>query len=320
MNKINNIIVVFFALILNLIQAQQDPQYTQYIHNTASVNPAYLGSLESLSVVGLFRSQWVGLEGAPKTQTISVSTPIDYYKRMALGLSITNDAIGITSETYFNIDFSYNIPFGDYNTLSFGLKAVGHLLDVNFQKLSIFDVNETNFQGNINNRFSPNVGMGVYYNTDKFYLGVSIPYLLDTRFYDKTVALEGDLSETTFLRKERIHLYWMGGYVFDINDYVKFKPALLTKVVLGAPLQVDVSANFLINNRFTLGAAYRWSAAVSAMTAFRISDKLMLGFAYDRETTALGSTQFNDGSFELVLKYHLPEGCCGRRRLIPRFF
>jgi type IX secretion system PorP/SprF family membrane protein len=321
MNTVKKICVVCVVIIVNVIQAQQDPQYTQYMHNTATVNPAYLGSQENLSIVGLVRSQWIGLEGAPKTQTISFSSPIDYYKRLALGFSITNDAIGITSETYFNIDFSYNIPFGEYRTLSFGLKAVGHLLDVDFRKLSIFDVNESNFIGNINNRFSPNVGTGVYYNTDKFYVGASIPYLLDTRFYDKTISLDSDdLSTSTFLRKERLHFYLMGGYVFDLNDYIRFKPAFLTKVVTGAPLQADLSANFLINNKFTLGMAYRWSAAVSAMTAFRISDKFMIGFAYDRETTALGNTQFNDGSFEFLLKYHLPEGCCGRRRLIPRFF
>ena len=320
MKRINKIIIMVFVLIISGVQAQQDPQYTQYIHNTAIVNPAYLGSQESLNIVGLFRTQWVGLEGAPKTQTLSVSSPIDYYKRMSLGLSVTKDEIGITSETYFNVDFSYSIPFGEYDTLSFGLKAVGHLLDINFQELSIFDVNETNFQGSINNKFSPNVGLGLYYNSNKYYLGVSVPYLLDTKFYDKTVSLDEDLSSTSYLRKERIHFYWIGGYVFDINDSLKFKPAVLTKVVLGAPLQVDVSANFLINDKFTLGMGYRWSAALSAMAAFRISDKFMIGFAYDRETTELGKTEFNDGSFELVLKYHLPEGRYGIKRLIPRFF
>jgi type IX secretion system PorP/SprF family membrane protein len=320
MNKVTKISLVFLLILVNLIHGQQDPQYTQYMHNTATINPAYLGSQENLSVVGLVRSQWIGLEGAPKTQTLSFSSPIDYYKRMGLGFSITNDAVGITSETYFNIDYSYNIPFGEYSTLSFGLKAVGHLLNVDFQKLSIFDVNETDFLGRINNKFSPNIGLGVYYNTDRYYLGVSVPYLLDTKFYDKTISLDGDLSSTSFLRKERIHFYWIGGYVFDINDNVRFKPAILTKLVSGAPLQVDASANFLINNRFTLGVAYRWSAALSAMSAIRISDKFLIGFAYDWETTALGNTEFNDGSIEIVLKYHLPEGCCGRRRLIPRFF
>jgi type IX secretion system PorP/SprF family membrane protein len=267
--------------------AQQDPQYTQYIHNTAAVNPAYIGSLENLNVVGLHRSQWVGLKGAPETQTLSLSIPMDYYKRMALGLSVTNDAIGITNETYFNIDYAYNLPLGNYKTLSFGLKAIGHLLNVNFQDLSIFDVNELDFQGSINDRFSPNIGIGTYYYTEKYYVGLSVPYLLETRFYDRSADFDDAESTSAFLRKERIHFYAIGGYVFDLNYNVRFKPAVLSKIVLGAPLQVDLSANFLFHEKFTLGLAYRWSAALSAMAGFQISDRFMLGFAYDREALNL---------------------------------
>nr|WP_321411298.1 type IX secretion system membrane protein PorP/SprF [uncultured Allomuricauda sp.] len=315
----NVILVMFFCFAISSVKAQQEAQYTQYMYNTSSINPAYIGSKENLNITALHRSQWVGLEGAPKTQTLAISAPIDYDKRLSLGLSVINDVAGITDETYFNIDFSYNIPFGEYAKLSFGLKAVGHLLNVDFQKLSIFDGNDVNFQENISNEFTPNIGTGVYYNTDKFYVGLSVPNLLETSFFNKTDTNEGNADSLSILR-DRMHFYWITGYVFDLNDYVKFKPAVLTKLVVGAPLQVDISGNFLLYDKLSLGVAYRWSASVSALVGFRVFQPLMVGFAYDRETTALGNTKFNDGSFEVVLRYQLPEKIFGKRRLTPRFF
>lgn len=317
------VLSIFIGFIINLAEAQQDPQYTQYMFNTASINPAYLGSKENLNIMMLHRSQWVGFEGAPITKIIALSAPVDYYRKIGLGFSVVNDVIGITKETYFNIDFSYNIPFGEYSKLSFGLKTVGHYLDVDYQSLSPFHLNDVNFQGQINDKFSPNIGAGVYYNTDKFYVGLSVPNLLETTFFDKTVT-DGENVSSSSLIEERMHFYWIGGYVFDINDYMRFKPTILTKLVVGAPLQLDVSGNFLLYNKFSLGLAYRWGVSLSAMVGFRVSKPFMVGFAYDRETTALGNSQFNDGSFEIILRYHLPERCCGykrgNRRLIPRFF
>lgn len=316
------IVGIFIVLVMQVFEAQQDAQYTQYMFNTSSINPAYMGSKENFSIVGLHRSQWVGFEGAPKTQTLSLSSPLGYLKRTGLGFSIINDVIGISKETYLNIDFSYKIPF-DESTLSFGLKVVGHFLDVDFQKLSVFDVNESNFQGSINNEFSPNVGAGVYFNTGNLYLGLSVPNLIQTTVFNKGFE-EEDLVGSSALRIERTHFYFIGGYVFDLSSYVRFKPTILTKVVLGSPIQMDVSGNFLFYNSVSLGLAYRFNASLSAMTGFRISKPFMVGFAYDIETTALGNVEFNDGSFEVILRYHLPERCCGYkrgdRRLTPRFF
>ncbi len=315
-NKRLIIIGIFIVLAIQVLEAQQDTQYTQYMFNTAIFNPAYIGSTKTLSVVGLHRSQWVGLKGAPKTQTLSLSSPIDYYKRMGLGFSVVKDVIGISKETYLNIDFSYNIPLDDA-TLSFGIKVVGHFLDVDYQRLSVFDVNESNFQNSINNKFNPNVGTGVYYNTDNFYLGLSVPNLIETKVFNKD--LEGASIELT---TERMHFYWIGGYVYDINRYVRFKPTILTKLVLGSPLQVDVSGNLLLHDKLSLGLAYRWSASLSAMVGFRVFKSFTAGFAYDVETTALGNRAFNKGSFEVILRYHLPEKINrgGNRRLTPRFF
>ncbi len=297
--------------------AQQDAQYTQYMYNTISVNPAYAGSRGVMSIMGLHRSQWVGLDGAPRTQTLTINTPIGDSERIGLGVSIVNDEIGPTAETYFDIDFSYTIPTSDYGKLSFGLKAGGHLLNVDFQHLTQFNSNDNLFENNIDNKFSPNVGVGVYYHAERFYLGLSAPNLLETDHFDENTT-DSNSSAISFLAEERLNYYLIAGHVFDLSNEVKFKPAILSKIVFGAPLQVDVSANFLLYDRLTLGVAYRWSAAISGMAGFQISDSMMIGFAYDRETTALGQTQFNDGSYEVMLRFELFKKY--NRMLTPRFF
>ncbi len=311
------IVLTFLVLVFDDAQAQQDAQYTQYMYNTISVNPAYAGSRGVLSVMGLHRSQWVGLEGAPRTQTLTLNTPLGDNERVGLGLSIVNDEIGPTDETYIDVDFSYTIPTSEYGKLSFGIKAGAHLLNVDFQQLTQFNQNDALFENNIDNKFSPQVGVGVYYHTDKFYMGLSAPNLLETDHFDESTT-SSDSDAISFLAEERINYYLIAGHVFDLSDDLKFKPALLTKLVFGAPLQVDVSANFLLYERLTLGVAYRWSAAVTGQVGFQISDSMMIGFAYDRETTELGQSQFNDGSYEVMLRFELFKKY--NRMLTPRFF
>ena len=311
------LVVALLSLALYQSYAQQDAQYTQYMFNTISVNPAYAGSRGVMSIMGLHRSQWVGLDGAPRTQTLTLNTPIGNNERVGLGLSVVNDEIGPTDETYISVDFSYTIPTSDKGKLSFGLKGGAHLLNVDLQTLSRFNDNDALFERNIDNKFSPQVGIGVYYHSDQFYLGLSAPNLLETDHFDES-ATSSDSDAISFLAEERINYYLIGGYVFDVSDNIKFKPAVLGKLVFGAPLQVDISGNFLLYDRLTLGVAYRWSAAVSAMAGFQVSDSMMVGFAYDRETTELGKTQFNDGSYEVMLRFELFRKY--NRMLTPRFF
>lgn len=272
--------------------AQQDAQYTQYMYNTVSVNPGYAGSRGQVSIAALHRSQWLGLEGAPTTQTFNIHSPIGF-KGVGMGLSIVNDRIGPTSETNFDVDFSYTLTLAAESRLSFGLKASANLLDIRFSELNQFTTDQT-LQQDIDNRLSPNVGAGVYYHTDNFYAGLSLPRILETSHFE-----ESSLSTA----KEQMNFYFITGYVWDLNPMLKFKPTLLTKVVQGAPLQVDLSANFMLNERFILGAAYRWDAAFSGMVGFNINGNFLIGLAYDRETTELGSAAFNDGSFEVILRY-----------------
>lgn len=272
--------------------AQQDAQYTQYMYNTVSVNPGYTGSRGHLSIAALHRSQWLGLDGAPKTQTLNVHSPIGY-RGVGLGFSIINDKIGPTSETNLDLDFSYTIWTSTEGRLSFGLKASANLLDVRFSELNQFAPDQT-LQQDIDNRFTPNIGAGIYYHNEHFYTGLSVPRFLETSHFEST---------TLSTASEQMNIYFITGYVWDINKFVKFKPTLLTKVVFGAPIQVDLSANVMLNEKFILGAAYRWDAALSAMVGFNISNEVLIGMAYDREITELGSAAFNNGSFEVILRY-----------------
>ncbi len=307
---------LFFLLTLLFsisVFSQQDAQYTQYIYNTVAINPAYAGTRGTLNVIGLHRSQWVGLEGAPRTQTLAIHSPIGL-GRVGLGGSVINDAVGPAQETYFNVDFSYTIPTSDVGKLSFGLKAGGRLFNVDFNKLNQANPNDEVFRNNIDGQFSPVVGIGGYYHTKKLYIGLSVPNLLQTKHFDTTNS--SSIAESSFVAKERLNYYLIAGYVIDINDNIKFKPSFLTKLVFGAPLQVDLSANFLFYDRFTAGLAYRWSAAVTGLVAFQVSDSTLIGFSYDRDTTEL--QEKNDGSFELFLRFELFKKY--NRLITPRFF
>lgn len=291
--------------------AQQDSQFTQYMYNTINVNPAYAGSRETMSMFALHRTQWVGLEGAPLTNTVSIHTPING-SNIGIGMSIVSDKIGPSEENNIAIDFSYTIPTSDRYKLSFGLKASANLLNIDFNKLNKYDKNDYSFDTNIDNKFSPNIGVGVYLHSDNTYIGLSAPNLLETKHFDRYAST----GANSHVAKERIHYYLIAGHVFDLSDAVKFKPSVLTKLVQGAPLQVDLSGNFLINKKFMAGVAYRWSAAVSAMVGFQISDSWFIGYGYDLETTKLSN--YNSGSHEIFLRYELFNKY--DRIIAPRFF
>ena len=292
---------------------QQDAQYTQYVYNTTSINPAYAGSRDVLSIVGLHRNQWIGLDGAPRTSTLSLHSLIGESRRVGLGGSVINDEIGPSRETYLSADFSYTIPISEQGKLSFGLKATLQLFNVDFTKLTSKE-NETQFSG-IDNDVNPNVGVGLYYHEKRFYVGLSAPNLLETKHFDTDNLIEGSQS-SSLTSREKINFYLLAGHVFDLSNNIKLKPSFITKVVEGAPLQVDLSANFLFYDKLTLGAAYRWDAAVSAIAGFQLSDGLLIGFAYDYETTEL--QQFSNGSYELILRFELFQKYS--QIITPRFF
>jgi type IX secretion system PorP/SprF family membrane protein len=298
------VLVLLFCSVASF--AQQDAQFTQYMYNTISINPAYAGSRGVISVLGLYRTQWVGLDGAPETSSFSVNTPVG--NNVGLGVSLVNDKIGPTNENNISADFSYSIPTSATAKLSFGIKGSANLFKLDPTKLTPENQGDPQFQ-DFKNKFSPNIGAGVYWHSDKGYIGLSVPNFIETNRYD---------NNETAIFKEQINYYLIAGYVFNLDHYelIKFKPAVLAKMVEGSPLQVDASANFMFNEKFVVGVSYRWSAALSAMAGFQITDSLYLGYAYDRETTKL--VNYNSGSHEIFLRFEFLNKYS--RITSPRFF
>ncbi len=302
MKKIYHIVILLVGVFS--ASAQQESQYTQYMYNTMSFNPGYTGSREVLSVMGLYRTQWVGLEGAPKTMNFSVQSPVGIHS--ALGLNVLGDQIGPTKTTGVTANYSYTILGSTDVKYSFGISGTLDNFSVDYNKLNI--ENPDPYLVGTESQISPNVGVGFYVHSYNWYVGLSVPRLLKTTYFDDTKA-------TTYAATS--HFYLMGGYVFDLNPYLKFKPAAMIKAVSGAPIAVDLSANFLINDKLTLGAAYRWDAAVSGLAGFQISDGLNIGYAYDYDTTHIGN--YNSGSHEIFLRFELFSKSKSKM-ITPRFF
>jgi type IX secretion system PorP/SprF family membrane protein len=189
---------------------------------------------------------------------------------------------------------SYAIDLNHEYKLAFGLKGTANLLNVDYTKLQIYNGTDPTVQNNIDNKFTPNIGAGLYLYSEKSYLGFSVPNFLTTDRYND--------NEITTMR-QKMHYYLMGGYVFEFNPSLKFKPAFLAKAIEGAPLQVDLTANFLIIDKFTVGAAYRWDASISGLVGFQINEGLFIGYTYDAETSKLA--RYNSGSHEIFLRFDL---------------
>lgn len=286
-------IILFGIMLVGMFgYSQQDAQYTQYMYNTININPAYAGSRGVMSIFGLHRTQWVGLDGAPTTNAFSLNSPIEN-SNLGIGLSFVNDKIGPTVENTISADISYTIKTSETHKLSFGVKGTANLFNLDVNKLNPENASDPLLQ-NLDNNFSPNVGAGAYFHSDKMYLGLSVPNFFQTKRYD-----DNDIA----VYKERMTFYGIGGYVFDLSSNLKFKPAFLVKAIEGAPLQLDLSGNFLISEKFVLGAAWRWDAAVSALAGFQITEGLFLGYGYDLETTKLRN--YNSGSHEVFLRFEL---------------
>ena len=301
--------ILIFVLIFTSAMsfAQQDAQFTQYMYNTININPAYAGSRGAMSIFGLHRTQWVGLDGAPVTNTLSVNTPINN-SNLGVGLSFINDRIGPTNENTISVDVSYTVQTSETYKLAFGLKGTGNFFNLDASQLNPeqqLDPALVNYD-----KFSPNIGAGVYLHSDKTYIGISAPNLIQTE------RVDGESGEDVAVYKERINYYVIAGHVFDLSPDIKFKPALMTKMVTGSPLQVDVSANFMLYDKFVIGAAYRWDAAVSALAGFQITDGLYIGYGYDMETTKL--RKYNSGSHEIFLRFELFNNY--NKMISPRFF
>jgi type IX secretion system PorP/SprF family membrane protein len=291
---------LYFLMVIALIafadvSAQQDPHYTQYMYNLSVVNPAYAGSKENLAGGLLYRKQWVEIEDAPRTGTFFIHSPVG--KNVGLGLSAITDKIGPVEENNIYADFSYTLNLGGEHKLAFGLKG-----GATFHKVGLFseigngnvpDANDPAFSENTNNTFL-NLGTGLFYYTDKYYVSFSIPNMFKSAHLD----VRGRQFGT-----ETLHYFLTGGYVFDLTDNVKFKPFAMVKSAVNAPTSVDVSTNFLFNNKFEVGATYRLEDSFGAMINYAITPNLRLGYAYDHIVSDLNIS--TPSSHEIILLFDL---------------
>lgn len=286
--------------------AQQDPLFSQYMFNTLAFNPGYAGSADVMTVMALSRHQWVGFEGAPSTQTIAGHSPLRNQK-IAIGVSILNDQAGPVKQTGAYLDLAYRIRTGANSRLAFGLKGGGNLFQADLAELSTVEVDPSN--QNLGGQFLPNFGFGIYWHTPRAYVGLSAPKLLTNQLNSATASVITTAEEAR-------HYFLVAGVVRDLGTELKFKPSIMLRAVEGAPLSLDVNANFLLRERVWFGAMYRFGDSFGVMAQYMLSRQLRVGYAFDLTTSRLGA--YNSGTHEIMLSYdfRFVKG----RTITPRYF
>ena len=307
----NQFFFYFLCMLATITWSQQDVQYTQYMYNMNVINPAY--TTDNLGVINtglLYRKQWVNVDGAPSSASLFAHMPIG--DKLEVGFTLLSDDIGdIVKEHNFSVDLAYKLQVGHFSKLSFGMKAGVNILDVNFDNLNFESgaaSSDPNFNKNINNTFI-NIGVGAFYYTDDFYLGLSIPHLINTEYLNKKESLTKIAEES--------HLFITSGYIYRLNETFRLKPNVMLKAVKGAPLIVDVNLNALYNEKFEFGLGYRLNDAITAMVNLKVTPNLRIGYSYDYTTTKLDT--FSTGSHELLLLYDINIFSNGFNKS-PRFF
>ena len=291
MKKTTLIVLLLCIMCVDFATAQQDPQYTQYMYNMNVVNPAYAGSKESLSITALYRNQWSGFDGAPETFTFSAHSP--FGDKVGLGLSAIKDELGPISETNVFVDFSYTLQLSESFKLALGIKAGATFHDVGLIDLELQDPNDPFFSQDISNTY-PNVGAGAFLYTENFYLGLSVPNLLNSVHLDENGLKFG--SETN-------HYFGTAGYVFQVSENVKLKPSVMVKSAFDAPISYDGNLNALFYEKFEIGASYRLDDSFSGMVGFQATPNIRIGYAYDSVMSDLDAVA--SASHEVIITFDL---------------
>ena len=296
LNSMKKIIIGILTLMLfTSIEGQQDAMFTHYAFNTLAVNPAYAGTRDALTVTTLHRSQWVGFEGAPNTQTLTLHTPI-HNDKLGMGLSIMNDKIGPINTMSLYGDFAYKIKINEKGKLALGLKGGINLMQGELNTLNLDEQNDASFTNNIESKILPNFGFGAYYYTAKWYVGLSTPKLLENNFSTNTVTGSSGLSG------EQRHFYVIGGTVLSISQNLKFKPSTFIKVTKAAPIEADLTGMFIYKDLFEAGVMLRTGDAVGALFGYNINNQFRVGYSYDWSFTNK-TFKYNGGSHELMIRY-----------------
>ena len=308
MNRIYLIILLGFLLLGPSGYAQQEVMFTQYMFNGLALNPAYAGSHEVISMTAIARQQWIGLDGAPSTQTFSIHSPIKN-DRVGVGMMLLHDKIGPIHRYNASASYAYRIPM-EHGKLAMGLRAGMNLYRINYSELN---QNDPAFNRGSVNAYQPNFGAGLYYYTDRFYAGFSVPELLE-RSYDQYETSLTDISANSQLVR---HYFFNTGYVFDLSKDLKLKPNALLKVVEGAPIQLDINANLLVMEVLWVGLSWRSFDSVDGILQLQLTDQLQFGYSYDFSTTS-EIRSVNSGSHEISLNYRFIIG--HKKAISPRYF
>jgi type IX secretion system PorP/SprF family membrane protein len=274
--------------------AQQQALFTQYTQNPLTVNPAYAGSNDALNVVALSRIQWTGFDGAPKTTSLTIHSPVQGGK-IGAGLTILNDKIGPENSTGFFADFSYKLQLGTNSNLRLGLRAGGSVYSAKLGDLDLVKADDPAFASNISGKFLPNFGFGAYFNTDKFFAGFSVPKLLSNQ-----ISFNDGLKNTTAYT-ERQHIFLIAGGLFPLTPNLKIKPSVGLRYVVGAPASVDLTANFLISEKIWLGAFHRIKDSFGGIVQLQVTEQFRFGYSYDYTTSKMRT--YNNGTHEIMLSY-----------------
>ncbi|MCX2473200.1 type IX secretion system membrane protein PorP/SprF [Pedobacter sp. MC2016-05] len=302
------IILVILSIFSTMSWAQQDAMYTQYMFNTLAINPAYAGSRNVISATALYRNQWTGIDGAPRTGTLTVDAPI-MNKRLGIGFQVFSDKLGVTQTTGGSAALAYRIRL-EKGSLAFGIQTSMSHFNARYSSISLGG-NQSFDPAFVNDASKVlfNVGTGVYYNSDKFYLGLSAQDLLTNKLNNSG---NGDALQASQVP----HLFLTAGYVFPLSSDFKLKPSFLIKGVKGAPIEADLNASLWIKDVLAIGAGYRSSADIAALLEVQATPQLRFGYSYDRSTTQLRN--FNSGSHEIMLRYEF--GFERNKIISPRFF
>ena len=313
---------IFFSVILIIVGyvafAQQDPQYTMYMFNQMAVNPAYAGSRECLSATAHYRTQWTGIDGAPRTLSFGIHSPLSN-ERIALGLQVVNDRLGVTNSTNISGIFAYRLPVTAKSKLSIGLQATITNYLNNLANATTTSGGDPVFNTNTN-LLLPNFGAGAYWYSQKGYIGITVPHLIDNHLEDKSNTTINSVAAQQFR-----HLFAMAGYLFKLSDVVKLKPSVMLKYAPKSPVETDLNASFLLYDALWLGASWRsdvsslrdhLTESVDFMAIYEINQMMRIGLAYDLTTTKLSG--YNYGTYELMLGYDFNRKM--DRMLTPRYF
>ena len=287
-------VVYIFVFLQTIAWGQQDNLYTQFMYNPSSINPGYTGSRLGTTIFMQAREQWVGFEGAPSTSHLNVQHYEDK-SNLGLGLDIFTDAVGPFDEKSFSLNASYHLQLSNNQYIGLGIKATISSVNLDFSSLEIYDPNDPFYELNLQNRINPNIGVGFYYYSPKSYFGLSAPRLFNTFTYE---PLNTDRFKITF---ENIHLYAMAGYVFELTNSLRFKPAILTRYIKSQPFSMNYSATFNWREKLSFGAAYSEGVSVSTLSGFQLSNNIFVGYSYDIN---IGAADFG-GSHEILLRFEL---------------